>query len=179
MAAPFRLLGASAPSGTGRAGGRGAKKAVTSGSGPPSDSTSFVSVPAQKRPWQRPMPARVRRFTVASVGVASRQARRAAPAVTSSQRQMIVSSASTPASNGGCVKSDQSAAWNRSARARSAAAPSARSVRPRSLAIATAARRARAIATLAPPIAAPSPMAKTVGRLVRPSRSVSTAIAPT
>ncbi len=61
---------ASAPSGTGRAGGRGAKKAATSGGGPPSASTSFVSVPAQKRPWQRPMPARVRRFTVASVGVA-------------------------------------------------------------------------------------------------------------
>ena len=54
--------------------------------------TIQAMVAAQKRPWQRPMPARVAFFRAATATRPLAISVRRRPAVTSSQRQMMVSS---------------------------------------------------------------------------------------
>ena len=78
----------SAAAGTGLAGRRGAAKLPASGV--PGHRRAMVA--AQKRPWQRPMPARVAFLSDATETKPLPISCRSRPAVTSSHRQMMVSS---------------------------------------------------------------------------------------
>ena len=162
----------SGAAGTGRSGARGAAKAKSSGAA----GQKPRMVAEQKRPWQRPMPARVAFFSAASEVSPPASSARNRPAVTSSQRQTMVSSGSEAGRSRIGRNSRHSASWNADARASAPrVAGSSGAGRPRSRAAASPASRPRAIATRDPPSDAPSPTANTPATEVRPSSSVSVA----
>ena len=86
----------SGTAGTGRSGARGAANDQSSGA--PGQSRAMVA--AQKRPWQRPMPARVAFFSAGREVRPPASSARRRPAVTSSQRQTTVSFARVAAHGG-------------------------------------------------------------------------------
>src|SRR5829696_5332977 len=121
---PAWAVFASAPSGTGRAKGRGV---IIAAEGPPCSSARAATACRQVRPPHHPMPARVVRFIAFGARWPATNPSRSSPRVTFSHRQITVSSFGSRQSPAGTRKRLCTAPWKAHNFFRVASTPASRS----------------------------------------------------